>query len=208
VEFPQNTPTEQDRLLLLSKDQSLLRTVLIHSYKRTLLKWIKTTTLGESAVEPTRDDYQKFLSGEKFKPGMMGGLNAATGADLTFIKLEYAVNMPSFATRYRVTIDGTALILGPDLVGRTFRLTYRGVAEQLRRDIEQIKTIGDIMEVHVLEDGCFMKFTRTSGSIFSSESAQGMKTAFTSAASAVGKTIFDRFFPPMDAVAEPAGANV
>jgi hypothetical protein len=74
----------------------------------------------------------------------MGGVTAATGADLTFIKLEYAVDMPSFVTLYRVTIGSTEMNLKPELVAGEFRLTYRGVAEQLRRDIEQIKTIGDI----------------------------------------------------------------
>jgi hypothetical protein len=202
VEFPQNTPTEQDRLLLLSKDQSLLRTVLIHSYKRTLLKWVKTTPLSENAVDPTKDDYQAFLNGEKFKSGMIG-TTAATGADLTFIKLQSAVDMPSFVTLYRVTIGNTELNLKPEHIGRSFRLTYRGVAEQLRRDIEQIKTIGDCAEVYVLEEGYFMKFTRESGSIFSSDLAQGIKTALTSAASTVGKTIFEKFFPAMATVAEP-----
>jgi hypothetical protein len=199
VEFPQNTPTEQDRLLLLSKDQSLLRTVLIHSYKRTLLKWIKTTTLSDSAIEPTRDDYQAFLSGGKIKPGYMSAI--------TSIILEYAVDMPSFNTRYRVNIDGVDINLQPDHTTRNFRLTYRGVAEQLRRDMEQIKTIGDCAEVYVLEEGYFMKFTRESGSIFSSDFAQNMKTTFTSAASTVGKTIFEKFFPVMPTVADP-GADV
>jgi hypothetical protein len=201
VEFPQPTSEdERNRLLSSSKDQSLLRTVLIHSYKRTLLKWVKTTTLSDLAVDPTRDDYQAFLSGEKIKTG--GFTSTST---ITAITLESAVDMPSFNTRYRVNIDGVDLILEPAHIVRNFRLTYRGVAEQLRRDIEQIKTIGEIKEVHVLEDGYFMKFTSVSGGIFSSEFAQNMKTTFTSAASTVGKTIFDQFFPPMDAVAEPAG---
>ncbi len=204
VTFPQNTSEdERNRLLSSSKDQSLLRTVLIHSYKRTVLKWVKVTPLSNVAVDPTRDDYQAFLSGAKLKSGRMVRVIPATGADLTFIKLQYAVDMPSFVTLYRVTIDSTEMNLKPELAPGEFRLTYRGVAEQVRPYIEQIKTIGEITEVHVLEDGYFMKFTCVSGSIFSSEVAKNMKTTFTSAASTVGKTIFERFFPPMATVAEP-----
>jgi hypothetical protein len=203
VDFLPNTDeAERDRLLALSNDQSLLRTVLIHSYKRTLLTWIKTTSLSDLAVEPTRDDYQAFLSGGKFRR-RMGSITTATGADLNFIKLQYAVEMPRFITLYRVTIDSTEMNLKPEHVAREFRLTYRDIAEQLRRDIEQIKTINDISEVHVLEDGFFMKFTRVT-SIFSSDYSKNIMATFTSAASTVGKTIFDRFFPAISTVTQPA----
>jgi hypothetical protein len=201
VEFPQNILAEkQAELSKAFEGQSLLRTVLIHSYKRTQLKWNKITPLIDSAVYPTSGDYQAFLSGGKIKQGYTSAI--------TSIILEYAVDMPSFNTLYRVHIDGVDMNLKPDHTMRNFHLTYRGVAEQVRRDIEQIKTMGDKMEIYVLEEGYFMKFTLLSGSIFSSDVVKNMKTTFTSAANAVGKTIFERFFPPMADVAEPEGAAV
>ena len=121
------------------------------------------------------------------------GESPATASTLTFIRLQYAVDMPSFDTRYQMILDGSELILEPDHAGRPFRLQYKDIAAQLRQTIRQTSNLPTTL--YVEEGAYFMKFT-TAAAIFTGDR---MLTLFNNAASAIARSIF----PALDDVAQP-----
>jgi hypothetical protein len=198
VEFPNATLDQKAAFLQTSQDQSLLRTILVHSYKKTLLRWNKTVQPDTNPIPATGGVYQEFQNGAKLRLGILAGESPATASTLNFIRLQYAVDMPSFDTRYQMNLDGSELILEPDHAGRQFRLQYKDIAAQLRQTIRQTSNLPTTL--YVEEGTYFMKFT-TTAAIFTGDR---MLTLFNNAASAIARSIF----PALDDVAQPDRKSV
>ena len=201
VEFPVCTPDQKVTFLQGSQDQSLMKTVLIHSYKRILLKWNKTVDVGPTPIEATGGVYQAFQIGDKLKPGNMTGVSAAIASTLTFVRLQYAVEMPRLDTRYKMSLDGSDLTFEAELAAGEFRLVYNDIAPQLRQDLSQIKTIPT--EVYVEEGRYFMKFTPRQA-IFTTV---GIMNLYNDAANTIARAIFNTVFPETSNIAAPGRAE-